>query len=66
MKNKLTEQEAIDLLYNMWENMEVPTYFTEDHSYYSEAVKQIMELGYLIPNYFFDEFHHRWILFHYR
>ena len=55
MKNKLTEQEAIDLLYNMWENMEVPTNFTEDHSYYSEAVKQIMELGYLIPNYFFSK-----------
>jgi hypothetical protein len=57
MKNKLTEKQAKDLLYNMWENMEVPTNFTEDHSYYSEAVEQIMELGYLIPNYFFDEFY---------
>ena len=54
-KNKLTEQEAESILYNMWENMQVPSNFTEDHSEYREAVKQIMELGYLIPNYFFDE-----------
>jgi hypothetical protein len=54
-KNKLTEQEAESILYNMWENMEVPSNFTEDHGDYREAVKQTMELGYLIPNYFFDE-----------
>ena len=54
-KNILTQQEAEDVLYNMWENMEVPSNFTEDHSDYSEAVEQVMKLGYLIPNYFFDE-----------
>ena len=54
-KNILTEQEAKSVLYNMWENMEVPSNFTEDHSDYSEAIEQIMKLGYLIPNYFFDE-----------
>jgi len=53
MKNKMTRQQAEDALYAMWENGEVPSNFTEDHSEYWRAVEQMMELGYLIWEDFF-------------
>jgi hypothetical protein len=54
-QKKMTKKQAEDFLYNMWENNEVPSNFTEDHSDYSCAVKQLMNLGYLIKSDFFDE-----------
>lgn len=53
MKNKMTKKQAQDKLYIMWENGEVPSNFTEDHSEYSEAVEQLMKLGYLVWEDFF-------------
>jgi hypothetical protein len=52
-QKKMTKKQAQDLLYNMWENNEVPSNFTEDHSEYSCAVEQLMDLGYLIKSDFF-------------
>ena len=43
----MTEQEAKSRLYSMWENGEIPANFTEDHSNYWKAVKQLMEYGYI-------------------
>lgn len=53
MDNKLTREEAHLALYAMWENGEVPSNFTEDHSEYERALEQMMELGYLIHEDFF-------------
>lgn len=53
MKNKMTKKQAQDILYSMWENGEVPSNFTEDHSEYSRAVEQLMKLGYLVWEDFF-------------
>lgn len=49
----MKRQEAENLLYSMWENGEVPSNFTEDHSEYERAVLQVMEIGYLIEDDFF-------------
>jgi hypothetical protein len=46
--NKYTQKEAELILYGMWENGELPSNFTEDHSNYPEALKQMMQNGYLI------------------
>lgn len=48
----MKRQEAENLLYSMWENGEVPSNFTEDHSEYSDAVKFVMKYGYFD----YDEF----------
>jgi hypothetical protein len=32
----------------MWEDGEVPSNFTEDHSFYSDAIDHLMKFGYLI------------------
>jgi hypothetical protein len=53
MKNKMTKKQAQDKLYSMWENGEVPSNFTEDHSEHSRAVEQLMKLGYLVWEDFF-------------
>ena len=53
MKNKMTKKQAKGKLYSMWENGEVPSNFTEDHSEYSRAVSQLMKLSYLIWEDFF-------------
>jgi hypothetical protein len=53
MKNKMTKKQAESKLYSMWENGEVPSNFTEDHSEYSRAVEQLMRLGYLVWEDFF-------------
>jgi hypothetical protein len=53
MKNKMTKKQAQDELYRMWENGEVPSNFTEDHSEYSRAIEQLMKLGYLVWEDFF-------------
>lgn len=52
-KLKMNKKAAHNLLYSMWEKGEVPANFTEDHSEYSKAVKQIMFLGYLVYDDFF-------------
>lgn len=44
-KNKMSKQEAHNILYAMWENGEVPSNFTEDHSEYSTAIRHLMENG---------------------
>ena len=43
---KISKQDAHDLLYEMWQNGEVPSYFTESHSEYDEAVKFTINYGY--------------------
>jgi len=49
----MTEKEAHLKLYAMWEDGEVPSNFTEDHSLYHDALTQMMELGYIIFTDFF-------------
>ena len=41
----MTEQEAHEILYSMWENGEVPNNFTEDHSEYATAIHHLMKYG---------------------
>lgn len=53
MKKKMTEKKAHEYLYSLWENGEVPSNFTEDHSEYYRAVEQVMELGYIVWEDFF-------------
>lgn len=43
----MTQQEAYNELYRMWENGILPSNFTEDHSEYEMAAMQLMKLGYL-------------------
>lgn len=52
-KNVKTKAEAEIILLSMWENGEVPSNFTEDHSEYAEAVNQIMQNGYINMEDFF-------------
>jgi len=49
----MTKKQAQEKLYSMWENGEVPSNFTEDHSEYSRALDQLMKLGYLVCDEFF-------------
>ena len=49
----MSEVKAKEKLYLMWENGEVPSNFTEDHSEYSRAVEQVMKFGYFIWEDFF-------------
>ena len=49
----MTEKEAREKLYSMWENGEVPSNFTEEHSEHSRAVNQIMKYGYFVWEDFF-------------
>ena len=39
MKYKLSEKEAHNLLYSMWECKQLPNNFNECHSQYSEALE---------------------------
>ena len=41
----MTEQEARNLLYDLWENGEIPNNFDENHSDYEKAVKFTMKHG---------------------
>ncbi|GGZ67203.1 hypothetical protein [Algibacter mikhailovii] len=41
----MTEQEAKNLLYDLWQNGEIPNNFDEDHSDYDKAVKYTKENG---------------------
>ena len=41
----MDRQEAENILYDMWENGEIPSNFTEDHSEYETAVKFVMANG---------------------
>ena len=41
----MTYEEAVQKLREMWENGEVPSNFTEDHSEYSRAVQNLMDNG---------------------
>lgn len=52
-KHKMSEQKAHNELYSMWENGELPSNFTEEHSEYYRAVECMMEYGYLIREDFF-------------
>jgi len=54
MKPKVkSKKQAEAILYEMWEEGEIPSNFTEDHSEYWRAVYCIMENGYLIMGDFF-------------
>ncbi len=44
---KMTREQAVERLEEMWENGEVPANFTQDHSGYEEAVECLMKHGYL-------------------
>ena len=44
----MTKKQAKLKLYSMWENGELPSNFTEDHSEYETAVNQLVKLGYLV------------------
>jgi hypothetical protein len=44
---KMSRKKAEEILYNQWEDGEIPSNFTEDHSEYSEAVEQLMKQGYV-------------------
>lgn len=44
-KKKLTKKQAELYLYNLWENGECNSNFTEDHSEYEEAVEYLMKNG---------------------
>ena len=45
--SKMTHKKAVEYLHQLWENGEVPSNFTEDHSYYSDALNQLKTLGYI-------------------
>jgi hypothetical protein len=45
--NVMTRQQAHDELYSLWQNGEVPSNFTEDHSEYETAVLQMMKFGFI-------------------
>ena len=49
----MTKKQAKDKLYGMWENGEVPPNFTEDHSEYNRAVKDLMKFGCFVLEDFF-------------
>jgi hypothetical protein len=49
----MSKKDAENYLYAMWENGEVPSNFTEDHSEHGRAVKCVMKFGYLIWEDFF-------------
>lgn len=42
----MKKQDAENLLYEMWQNGEIPSNFTEDHSEYNYAVRYVMKYGY--------------------
>jgi len=44
----MTEKQARETLYRMWENGQVPPNFTEDHSNYSIALMQLQKHGHII------------------
>lgn len=56
MKNKMSRKRAIEYLYNLHHDFKIPSNFTEDHSEFEDAVEQVMELGYLVLEDFFDEY----------
>ena len=39
----MTRKKANEFLYSMWENGEIPSDFTEDHSEYDTAVELLMK-----------------------
>ncbi|MBZ9650608.1 hypothetical protein [Psychroflexus montanilacus] len=41
----MTRQEAEHELYELWQNGEIPSNFTVDHSEYERAVEQLMVYG---------------------
>lgn len=47
MGNKLTEKQAQNKLYSLWENGDIPSNFTEDHSEYDIALLNMMKNGYI-------------------
>jgi hypothetical protein len=51
--NVMTKEEAHLALFSMWENGEVPSNFTEDHSEYERAMGQMMKYGKIEPDDFF-------------
>lgn len=53
MKHKMTREQAEMALYELWENGEIPSNFTEDHSEYERAVEEMMEMGNLEYSDFF-------------
>lgn len=55
MRNKMSRKRAEEYLYNLWHDFKIPSNFTEDHSEYEDAVEQVMKLGYLVWEDFFDE-----------
>lgn len=43
----MTEKQAHEELYSLWENGEIPSNFTEDHSEYGTAIYQLMKFGFV-------------------
>ena len=43
----MTKQNANKILYSMWENGEIPSNFTEEHSHYNLAVNQLVNNGFI-------------------
>lgn len=52
MKYKLTEEEAHNIIYSMWESGLVPDNFTEQHTQYFDAIIFTRVHGYFDINYF--------------
>ena len=40
--NIMNKKEAENYLYELWQNGELPSNFTEDHSSYNDALKYVM------------------------
>lgn len=41
----MNREEAKNYLYGLWQNGQIPNNFTEDHSEYENAVKQLTKTG---------------------
>ena len=52
----MTKKQAHSYLYSLWENGEVPSNFTEDHSHYSTAIDFVVKNNYLDKSLFFSKF----------
>tara|TARA_B100001059_G_C17703301_1_gene511307 strand:- start:590 stop:757 length:168 start_codon:yes stop_codon:yes gene_type:complete len=54
MKYKISKKKAEEILLIMWENFEIPSNFTEDHSEHDQAVIYTRVHGYFDYDDFWD------------
>ncbi|WP_338732034.1 hypothetical protein [Mangrovimonas cancribranchiae] len=52
----MTKEEAENELYELWQNGEIPSNFTHEHSEYDRAIEQMMKTGKLEYTDFFSKF----------